>query len=137
MIRSFRCPETERIFRRQRSRRLPVDIQRTALRNLLMIHAAVRLDDLRVPPGNILVARNICRGKWLEVCWHATMDALTLRDNLTEGDPRFENEPAGDFRLKADSPAWKLGFQRIPLEQIGLVKDEFRKELPRSAARTD
>jgi hypothetical protein len=90
-----------------------------------------------VPPGNILVARNICRGKWLEVCWHATMDALTLRDNLTEGDPRFENEPAGDFRLKADSPAWKLGFQRIPLEQIGLVKDEFRKELPRSAPRTD
>jgi len=56
MIRSFRCPETERVFRRERSRRLPVDIQRTALRKLLMIHAAVRLEDLRVPPGNCLEA---------------------------------------------------------------------------------
>jgi len=56
MIRSFRCPETERIFRRERSQTLPVDIQRTALRKLLLIHAAVGLDDLRVPPGNRLEA---------------------------------------------------------------------------------
>ena len=56
MIRSFRCPETERIFQRERSRKLPVDIQRTALRKLLMLHAAVSLDDLRVPPANHLEA---------------------------------------------------------------------------------
>ena len=56
MIRSFRCPETERIFRRERSRKLPLDIQKTALRKLLMIHAAVSLDDLRVPPNNQLEA---------------------------------------------------------------------------------
>ncbi|MBM4396921.1 MAG: type II toxin-antitoxin system RelE/ParE family toxin [Deltaproteobacteria bacterium] len=56
MIRSFRCPETERIFRRERSGKLPLDIQKTALRKLLMIHAAVSLDDLRVPPNNQLEA---------------------------------------------------------------------------------
>jgi len=56
MIRSFKCPETERIFQRERSRKLPPDIHRTALRKLLMIHAAVRLEDLRVPPGNFLEA---------------------------------------------------------------------------------
>ena len=27
------------------------------------------------------------------------------------------------FELKADSPAWKLGFQRIPFEQIGPVPE--------------
>jgi len=26
---------------------------------------------------------------------------------------------AQDFALKRDSPAWKLGFQKIPVEQIG------------------
>ena len=27
----------------------------------------------------------------------------------------------GDLRLKPDSPAWKLGFQRIDLAKIGLL----------------
>jgi len=34
-------------------------------------------------------------------------------------DPLFEDAPNGDYRLKKDSPAWKLGFQPIPLEEIG------------------
>lgn len=54
MIRSFRDKETERIFRRQRSRKLPDDIQQTALRKLRMLHRAVTLQDLRVPPANRL-----------------------------------------------------------------------------------
>lgn len=54
MIRSFRDAETEKVFRRQRSRKLPPDIQRRAHRKLLLVHAAVRLDELRVPPGNRL-----------------------------------------------------------------------------------
>lgn len=56
MIESFACPETERIFRRQLSRRLPPDIQRTARRKLLHLHAAVGLQDLAVPPENRLEA---------------------------------------------------------------------------------
>ena len=56
MIRSFKCPETERLFHRERSRKLPGDLQRVALRKLLQVHAAVSLEDLRVPPGNRLEA---------------------------------------------------------------------------------
>jgi len=56
MIRSFRCPETEKLFRRDRTRKIPPDILRTALRKLVQLDAAVTLDDLRVPPGNRLEA---------------------------------------------------------------------------------
>jgi len=56
MIRSFACPESEKVFRREASRRLPSDIQRVALRKLPMLHAASHLDELRVPPGNRLEA---------------------------------------------------------------------------------
>ena len=52
MIRSFRDDETERVFRRERSRRLPSGIQRSALRKLLILDAAETIEDLRVPPGN-------------------------------------------------------------------------------------
>jgi hypothetical protein len=37
-------------------------------------------------------------------------------------DPLFENAAGDDYRLKAGSPAWKLGFERIPVEQIGVMK---------------
>ena len=56
MIESFACAETERIFRGELSRRLPIDIQRTARRKLLLLHAATQLRDLAVPPGNHLEA---------------------------------------------------------------------------------
>ena len=54
MIRSFRDEETERVFRRERSRKLPPDLQRTAQRKLAIIDAADSLMDLRSPPGNRL-----------------------------------------------------------------------------------
>jgi len=54
VIRSFADEETEKVFRRERSRRLPPDVQRRAHRKLLLVHAAERLDDLRVPQGNRL-----------------------------------------------------------------------------------
>jgi proteic killer suppression protein len=54
MIESFACAETERIIGGQLSRRLPAEIQRMARRKLLQLHAAVRLQDMAVPPGNRL-----------------------------------------------------------------------------------
>lgn len=54
MIRSFRDQETRSIFDRLGSRRLPPEVQRVALRKLLMLDAAVSLQDLRIPPGNHL-----------------------------------------------------------------------------------
>ncbi len=54
MIKSVRCKETERIFKREFSRTLPHDIQRLALRKLWMLDAATDLSALRVPPANRL-----------------------------------------------------------------------------------
>ncbi len=53
MIRNFRDKETERVFDRGKTK-LARDVQRAALRKLLMLDAAEALDDLRVPPGNRL-----------------------------------------------------------------------------------
>ena len=54
MIRSFRDREAENIFARQRSRRLPTEIQQVALRKLRMLNNARTLNDLRLPPANRL-----------------------------------------------------------------------------------
>ncbi len=54
MIKSFKSAETERIFARQRSRKLPDAIQQVALRKLRMLNNAVSLNDLRIPPANRL-----------------------------------------------------------------------------------
>ena len=54
MIVSFRSSETERIRDGYQSRRYPPQIQPLALRKLRMLHAAVQLGDLRLPPGNRL-----------------------------------------------------------------------------------
>jgi toxin HigB-1 len=54
MIKQFADAHTEALFRRERSRKLPNDIQRRALQKLVMLDAAENLQDLRVPPGNRL-----------------------------------------------------------------------------------
>jgi len=54
VIRSFRDSDTERLFKRERIRRLPPDIQRVALRKLVLLDAATSLADLRIPPANRL-----------------------------------------------------------------------------------
>jgi proteic killer suppression protein len=56
MIENFACAETEKIFLGQVSRRLPLDIQRTARRKLLQLQAATQLLDMAVPPDNRLEA---------------------------------------------------------------------------------
>jgi len=54
MIRSFKSKETEKIFTRLRSRKLPQDIQQVAYRKLRMLNNALNLYDLRIPPANRL-----------------------------------------------------------------------------------
>ena len=53
MIKSFRCRDTEALFASKLVRRFSA-IERVARRKLLMIAAAARIEDLRVPPGNRL-----------------------------------------------------------------------------------
>lgn len=52
MIRSFDDPETEKIWRGERSRKLPPDIQQTERRKLRQLNRTANLYDLRVPNGN-------------------------------------------------------------------------------------
>lgn len=54
MIRDFADKETEKLWNRKRSKALPQNLQRNALRKLAQLHFAEDLDDLRVPPGNRL-----------------------------------------------------------------------------------
>ena len=54
MIKTFNNDETQKIYQRQRSRKLPSDIQQVTLRKLRMINNAVTINDLRVPPANRL-----------------------------------------------------------------------------------
>jgi proteic killer suppression protein len=52
VIQSFGDRDTELLFRRERIRKLPQDIQQRARNKLLIIHAAAGENDLIVPPGN-------------------------------------------------------------------------------------
>lgn len=54
MLRSFGDRDAERVWRRRAVRKLGPDVQRSALRKLLILDAAETLQDLRVPPGNRL-----------------------------------------------------------------------------------
>jgi proteic killer suppression protein len=54
MIHTFKCKETEKIFQRTFSKKLPQNFQGTAYRKLLMLDAAIDVDDLRIPPANRL-----------------------------------------------------------------------------------
>ena len=54
MIKSFRDKETEKIFKRYFSGKLPQNIQHIARKKMVMLDAAPELDSLRIPPGNRL-----------------------------------------------------------------------------------
>ena len=95
-----------------------------------------------IPPENNSLERNVCVGKWVEVHWYATLEMLRQEKNLTDAasslaKPPNDQSPATDFELKKDSPAWALGFQRIPLERIGLVKYETRMSWDDKASRVE
>lgn len=54
MIKTFRCKETEKIFLRQYTSRLPSQIHRIAQRKLSLLDSAEEIEDLRIPQGNRL-----------------------------------------------------------------------------------
>ena len=54
MIRSFADKDTEKIYHQEFSKRIPRSLARAALRKLMMIDAAMTINDLRVPPANHL-----------------------------------------------------------------------------------
>jgi len=60
------------------------------------------------------------------------MDILKNNGNIViDSDPGFADPENGNFDFNENSPAYKLGFKRIPMEKIGLYIDKYRTSLPR------
>jgi hypothetical protein len=78
--------------------------------------------DKGVPPEGNRILRNVAVGKWLDLRWRVDPKIVEVRDNLTGQDPLFIDAAKMNFQLREDSPAYKLGFKRIPFEKIGLEK---------------
>lgn len=56
MIETFASKRTQKLFNRQGGHRFPADMERRALRKLVMLHYAETVSDLREPPSNRLEA---------------------------------------------------------------------------------
>jgi hypothetical protein len=88
------------------------------------------LDDEPAAPKGNTIARNISwHSRWDEIEGKAR-PYLTFADNLIDEDPHFVNAGKLGFQLKDDSPAYRMGFQRIPVEKIGLYRSEQRASWP-------
>ncbi|MDD3586597.1 MAG: right-handed parallel beta-helix repeat-containing protein [Thermoguttaceae bacterium] len=83
----------------------------------------------KAPEGNV-IAHNICfGGSWDKnkgggsSIEKKAAPFVDLHDNFI-GDPLFVDAAKRDFRLRADSPAKKIGFEPIPFEKIGTYSHE-------------
>ena len=54
MIKSFKCKQTEKLFKRERVKKIPPAVQDRARNKLELIAAAAGLKFLRIPPSNRL-----------------------------------------------------------------------------------
>jgi toxin HigB-1 len=52
MIKSFSDSETEKVFNQEKSKKLPLEIQKRALVKLLFLESVTSEDDLKNPPSN-------------------------------------------------------------------------------------
>lgn len=83
----------------------------------------------KAPEGN-LIARNICWGGTWDEVEDKARPYLAFESNLVEEDPLFVNADQQNFRLKEDSPAFAIGFEPIPIDQIGLYESPDRATWP-------
>lgn len=103
-------------------------------------------DDPAYPKGNVVRCnifwpgtgediRRMAGGAEVQETWWDRItpqirSLVKLENNLINVDPKFVDEKACNFELRIDSPAWKIGFKRIPIEKIGPYKDECRASWP-------
>ena len=59
-----------------------------------------------------------------------SLQAMGFDRNSLVADPLFVAPEKDDWRLSPDSPAFKLGFQPIPVDQIGPYQDPLRASWP-------
>jgi parallel beta-helix repeat protein len=69
---------------------------------------------------------------------HTLQDSVVVRELIRRGnvfaDPGLVDPLKGNFRVTSTSPAWNLGFERIPVEKIGLQIDQYRTSIPHIAS---
>lgn len=81
-------------------------------------------------PAGTLIARNVYwGGKWDEIEPKAR-PYCSFVDNLLDEDPLFVDAAGLNFQLRDESPAYKLGFERLPMTQMGLQRDNWRASWP-------
>ena len=96
---------------------------------------SVRYPELRVlydknpalPEGNSFVGNISAGGPGLELREALASTTVKVEANLVDEDPGFVDRAQLNFQLKDGSAPLRHGFQRIPMERIGLYRDEFRK----------
>ncbi|NOY82499.1 MAG: hypothetical protein GXP31_15985, partial [Kiritimatiellaeota bacterium] len=80
------------------------------------------LDDEPAKPKGNIIRRNIAVGeRWNDISGRART-FVKIEDDLLDADPRFvdpEHPERAEYRLRPDSPAWKVGFKPIPFSEIG------------------
>ena len=89
----------------------------------------IRNETPAAPRGNKILRNVSFGGTWLNLEKKAESGAV-FENNLMDRDPGFIDAAKLNFQLKPESPAWALGFTRIPIEQIGPHEDELRKSRP-------
>lgn len=91
-------------------------------------------DEPAAPKGN-RVRRNISVGGTWDGVRGSAREYQTIENNLVDVDPQFQTpERIGkgqqprpvDFALQPDSPAWDIGFEKLPLERMGLDEQKSR-----------
>jgi len=93
-------------------------------------HLAAIMDGTPKAPEGNLIARNISfNGRWDNITADAA-EYLRVEDNLVDVDPHFVDDENLNFQLRDDSPALKLGFERFPIERVGLIDDATRASWP-------
>jgi hypothetical protein len=76
-------------------------------------------DNPGLPKGNFIGRNIVIRcSDWLQVDPKAA-PVLKHERNLIDVDPRFVNSARGDYRLRPDSPAFRLGFHSLPIDEFG------------------
>lgn len=85
--------------------------------------------DIRQPAGTIWVDA-VCLQEAQPMDEWAAWQALGNDQHALVADPLFVDAAKDDYRLQPGSPAFQLGFQAIPVEQIGPYASELRASWP-------
>ncbi|MFC1712393.1 HEAT repeat domain-containing protein [Candidatus Poribacteria bacterium] len=62
--------------------------------------------------------------------WHE----LGYDSRSIQSSPLFIDPDNGDYRVKPDSPALKLGFRNVPMDRFGATRPEFRESAERASS---